>query len=61
MLVTVVLVAALAAAGGGYLLLRTRGSPRQTAASYLRAWQRDGYSAMQRVSVNVPRSGLLIV
>jgi hypothetical protein len=47
-----------AAAAGGYLLLRTRGSPQQTAASYLRAWQRGSYAAMGQVSVNVPGSGL---
>jgi cell division protein FtsI/penicillin-binding protein 2 len=56
--VAVVLVVAAAAAVGGYLLLRTKGSPQQTAASYLRAWQRGSYAAMDQVSVNVPRSGL---
>jgi beta-lactamase class A len=54
----VVLVLALAGAAAAYLLLRTKGSPRQTAASYLAGWQRGDYPAMQRVSVNVPRSGL---
>jgi hypothetical protein len=49
---------ALAGAAGGYLLLRTTGSPRQTAASYLLGWQRGSYPAMEKVSVNVPRSGL---
>jgi hypothetical protein len=52
------LVLAAAAAGGGYLLLRTKGSPQQTAASYLLGWQRGDYAAMDRVSVNAPRSGL---
>jgi hypothetical protein len=52
------LVLATAAAGGGYLLLRTKGSPQQTAASYLLGWQRGDYAAMDRVSVNAPRSGL---
>jgi Penicillin binding protein transpeptidase domain/NTF2-like N-terminal transpeptidase domain len=47
-----------AAAVGGYLLLRTIGTPQQTAASYLRAWQRGSYAAMEQVSVNVPRTGL---
>jgi len=57
--VTVVaLVLAVAAAGGGYLLLRTKGSPQQTEASYLLGWQRGDYAAMDRVSVNAPRSGL---
>src|SRR5260221_13464700 len=57
-MVVAVLVAAAAAAVGGYLLLRTRGTPQQTAASYLRGWQRGSYAAMDQVSVNVPRSGL---
>src|SRR5436305_12602422 len=53
-----VLVIARGAAAGSYLLLRTTGSPGQTAASYLSAWQRGSYRAMEKVSVNVPRSGL---
>jgi transpeptidase family protein/MecA-like transpeptidase family protein len=53
-----VLVVAAAGVAAGYLLLRTVGSPRQTAASYLRGWQQGRYAAMQKVSVNVPRSGL---
>ncbi len=53
-----VLVVAAGAAGAGYLLLRTRGSARQTAASYLAAWQRAGYAAMAQVSLNVPAGGL---
>jgi hypothetical protein len=56
--VVVLLVAALAAAGAGYVLLRTIGSPRQTAASYLRAWQAGNYQAMGAVSVDAPGSGL---
>jgi hypothetical protein len=60
--IAVVTVAALilAAAGGGaaFLLLRTKGSPQQTAASYLAAWQRGSYPAMNQVSVNVPGGGL---
>ncbi len=57
--VTVVaLVLAMAAAGGAYLLLRTKGSPQQTAASYRAGWQHGDYAAMDRVSVNTPRSGL---
>lgn len=50
----------LVAAGGGisYLLLHTKGSPQQTAASYLRAWGQRDYRAMGRVSVNVPAGGL---
>jgi hypothetical protein len=53
-----VLVLAGAVAVGGYLLLRTRGTPQQTAASYLRGWQQGSYAAMDKVSINVPRSGL---
>src|SRR5260370_9419363 len=56
--VVAVLVVAAAAAAGGYLLLRTRGTPQQTAASYLNGWQRGDYAAMDEVSVNAPRSGL---
>src|SRR5262249_60703821 len=53
-----VLVLALAAGGAGYLLLRTAGSPQQTAAAYLQAWQKGDYPAMGRVSVGVPQGGL---
>ena len=55
-----VLVIALGAAAGAYLLQRTTGSPSQTAAAYLSAWQRGAYPAMDKVSVNVPgcRAGL---
>ena len=56
--VLLVLAGAGAGAGAGYLLLRTIGSPRQTAATYLAAWQRGSYASMQKISVNVPRSGL---
>ncbi|SRR5579875_2805349 len=49
---------AIGGAGGGYLLLRTHGSPQQTAASFLAAWQRRDYAAMRRLSVNVPQGGL---
>jgi hypothetical protein len=56
--IVAVLVLAAAGAGAGYLLLRTHGSPRQTAAGYLAAWQRGDYAAMGRVSVNVPPGGL---
>ena len=56
--VVVVLLLGAGAAGGGYLLLRTHGSPAQTAAGYLAAWQRGDYQAMNRLSVDVPRGGL---
>jgi hypothetical protein len=58
--IVAVLVLAVVAAGAGYLLLRTIGSPQQTAASYLSAWQRGDYPAMDKVSVNVPHSGLAV-
>ena len=53
-----VLVIALAAGTAGFLLLRTIGSPQQTAASYLAGWQRSDYPAMDQVTVGAPRSGL---
>jgi hypothetical protein len=56
--VAVVVVLALAAGGAGYLLLRTKGSPQQTAATYLAAWQRADYPAMGKASVHVPHGGL---
>jgi Penicillin binding protein transpeptidase domain/NTF2-like N-terminal transpeptidase domain len=56
--VIAVVVVAAGAAGGYVLLTRTQGSPQQTAASYLGDWQRGSYTAMGKVSVNVPRSGL---
>jgi len=56
--VVAVLVLAVAAGGVGYLLLRTIGSPQQTAASYLADWQRGDYPAMDKISVNAPHSGL---
>ncbi len=60
-LVTVfVLLLGAAGAGGGYLLLRTKGSPRETAVSYLSAWRRQDYTAMKQVSLDVPRSGLKV-
>jgi hypothetical protein len=58
MVAVAVLVVALAGVAGGYLLLRTTGSPQQTAASYLLGWQQGNYRAMDKVSVNAPPSGL---
>jgi len=52
------LVVVLGGGAAGYLLLRTTGSPQQTAASYLRGWQRGDYPAMDNVSVHVPDGGL---
>jgi hypothetical protein len=51
-------VVATGAAAGYVVLTRTQGSPQQTAASYLRDWQRGSYTAMDKVSVNVPGGGL---
>src|SRR5215469_13612343 len=58
LVVVSVLVLALAAGGAGYLLLRTVGSPQQTATAYLQAWQNGDYPAMGKVSVGVPHGGL---
>ena len=59
MVVTVAaLVVVLGGGAAGYLLLRTAGTPQQTAASYLTGWQRGDYPAMDKVSVNVPHGGL---
>jgi hypothetical protein len=52
------LVVVLGGGTAGYLLLRTSGSPQQTAASYLSGWQRSDYPAMDKVSMNVPQGGL---
>src|SRR5436309_12264694 len=56
--VAVVLLAGAAGASAAYLLLRTVGSPRQTAATYLHAWQQGNYPAMTKVSVGAPAGGL---
>ena len=56
--VVLVLVLGAAGAGGGYLLLRTKGTPLETATTYLNAWQKDNYLAMARVSLHVPAGGL---
>ena len=61
LVVVSVLVLALAAGGAGYLLLRTVGSPQQTASAYLQAWQKGDYPAMGQVSVGVPPGGLATV
>ena len=53
-----VLVVAIAAGGAGFLLLRTVGTPQQTAASYLAGWQKGDYPAMNQVSVSKPAGGL---
>src|SRR5262245_39850989 len=56
--VVAVLIVAATAVGGYLLLLRTVGSPQHTAATSLSGWPRASYSAMEQVSVNVPRGGL---
>jgi transpeptidase family protein/MecA-like transpeptidase family protein len=53
-----VLIVAVAGAGVSYLLLRTAGSPGDTASSYLAAWQRGDYHGMDSVSVNKPPGGV---
>ena len=52
------LIAVAAAAGGGYLLLRSKSSPQQTAAEFLRGWQRQDYRAMNKVSRGLPHGGV---
>ncbi|MGE5291304.1 MAG: penicillin-binding transpeptidase domain-containing protein [Micromonosporaceae bacterium] len=54
----VALIAVAAIAGGSYLLLRTHGSPGETAARYLSAWQRDNVATMRELSVDVPAGGI---
>jgi Penicillin binding protein transpeptidase domain/NTF2-like N-terminal transpeptidase domain len=58
LVVAVVLIVVLAAGGGSYLLLRTKGSPQQTASAYLTAWQQGKFATMSHVSVGVPQGGL---
>ena len=57
MVAVIAVLVVLAGPKAGYVLLRTKGSPRQTAAAYLGGWQRGNYAAMGEVSVNAPRSG----
>jgi len=47
-----------AVAVGSYILLRTKGGPGETAASYLSAWRRGNVAAMREISVGVPDGGL---
>jgi Penicillin binding protein transpeptidase domain/Penicillin-binding Protein dimerisation domain/NTF2-like N-terminal transpeptidase domain len=54
----IVLLAVAAIAAGSYVLLRTRGSPGETAGRYLSAWQRGNVAAMRELSVGVPAGGL---
>jgi Penicillin binding protein transpeptidase domain/NTF2-like N-terminal transpeptidase domain/Penicillin-binding Protein dimerisation domain len=58
LVIVAVLLLAAAGATAGYLALRTRGSPTQTAASYLHGWQQSSYRAMDAVTVNAPPGGL---
>lgn len=53
-----VLIVAVAGAGVSYLLLRTHGTARQTAATYLADWQQGNYQGMDSVSVDKPPSGV---
>ena len=52
------LIVAAAAGGAAYLTLRTRGSPYQAAAAYLRDWQRGDYAGMRDVTAAAPAGGL---
>ena len=54
----IALLAVAAIAAGSYVLLRTKGSPGETAARYLSAWQRGNVAAMRELSVGVPAGGL---
>jgi hypothetical protein len=58
LVIAAVVILAATGATAGYLALRTRGSPSQTAASYLQGWQQGSYRAMDAVTVNAPRGGL---
>jgi hypothetical protein len=56
---TVILVSCLALAGilagtGTYILLRTKGSPRATAAAFLSAWENNDYAAMAGLTAIPP-------
>lgn len=56
---TVILASCLALAGilagvGAYAVLRTKGSPRQTAAAFLSAWEQNDYAAMSALTVAPP-------
>jgi hypothetical protein len=51
--VTIAVVLVLAGAGT-YGVLRTEGSPRQAAADFLAAWQKNDFPAMQRLSAGAP-------
>jgi hypothetical protein len=54
----IALLAVAAIAAGSYLVLRTKGSPGETAAGYLSAWQGGNVAAMRELSVGVPAGGL---
>ncbi|MCO5992253.1 penicillin-binding transpeptidase domain-containing protein [Actinoallomurus rhizosphaericola] len=54
-IVAAVVVVALGAAGGGaYVLLRTKGSPRQTAEEFLAGWRHGDLAAMRARTVTPP-------
>ena len=56
--IVIAVLAGAAVVAGSYLLLRTNGSPAETAARYLSAWQRGNVAEMRELSVNVPAGGL---
>jgi hypothetical protein len=54
-IVPLVIVLVLAGGGAGaFWLLRTKGTPAQTAAAYLAAWERSDYAAMRRLTAGSP-------
>jgi cell division protein FtsI/penicillin-binding protein 2 len=53
-LVSCLALAAIVAAAGTYVLLRTKGSPRQTATAYLDAWEKNDYAAMSALVAAPP-------
>src|SRR5260370_6624527 len=54
----VALLAVAVIAARSYLVLRTKGSPGETAAGYLSAWQGGNAPAMRELSVRLPAGGL---
>jgi Penicillin binding protein transpeptidase domain/NTF2-like N-terminal transpeptidase domain len=54
----VVLILAVAGGTAVYLRQRTQGTPQQTAARYLRGWQRGDYTAMDALTTGRPAGGL---
>ncbi len=51
-------IAAAAAGGAAYLVLRTKGSPGQTASAYLADWRRGDFAALRGLVLGAPPGGL---